>query len=235
MRGLLDGDIYAFRSAAASEQEDLGIAKYRLEEMIDLTIQAVGADEFSLYLSGPKNFRYDVFPEYKANRQKQVRPRHLTDLKEYLQHKYNAVVSDGCEADDCLGIEQCKSTGTIICSLDKDLRQIPGEHYSFEISGTSSLGKRWTKEAERVTVTPEQGLRFFYYQLLVGDATDGIKGAPGIGKVKAEVILRDCVTEQDLFNAVEAHYPSMEELEMNGICLWIMREENKRWRLPQFE
>jgi hypothetical protein len=109
VRALLDLDIYAHRNAAASENEDLPIAIYRLEEAIDKTLNAVGADEFSGFLSGDNNFRYTIFPEYKKNRKDMVRPRHLTDLKDYLQKKYNAVVSDGCEADDLLGIEQCKA------------------------------------------------------------------------------------------------------------------------------
>ena len=133
MRALLDGDIYSFRSAAASEGDDLGIAIWRLEEMIENSLHEIKADEFSIFLSGENNFRYRIYPEYKANRTA-PKPRHLKDLKNYLIEKYRAVVSDGCEADDLLGVEQCKSDNTIICSLDKDLRQIPGNHYSFEIT-----------------------------------------------------------------------------------------------------
>jgi 5'-3' exonuclease len=233
-KALLDGDIYAYRSAAASENDDLGIAIHRLEEMIDLTLHAVQADEFMLFLSGEGNFRYQVYPEYKANRHKLVRPRHLTDLKDYLVTKYQAQVSEGCEADDLLGVEQCKSENTIICSLDKDLRQIPGKHYSFEIRGATKSGP-WTKPAEFATVTEAEGLRFFYYQLLVGDVADNLTGVRGIGPVKANAILSGCNTERDLFEAVESQYSSLEELEMMGKCLWIWHKENDIWRLPTFD
>jgi 5'-3' exonuclease len=244
MRALLDGDIYAFRPASSAENEDVRIAIYRMEEMIENTLAAVGADEFSIFLSGDNNFRYDIYPEYKANRT-QPKPRHLKECKQYLIDKYQAQVSDGCEADDLLGIEQCKSapigaTGfplykddTIICSLDKDLRMIPGNHYSFEISGTSSLGKKWTRPAEITFVTPIEGLRKFYYQVLVGDSTDNIKGAVGMGPKKTERLLRDCTTEQEMFEAVKDYFSTEEELLITGQCLWIFRKPNDRWRFPE--
>jgi DNA polymerase-1 len=239
----LDGDLYAFRSAASSENEDLSIAIARCEEMIDNTLAETGADEFSIFLSGDNNFRYDIYPEYKANR-KEEKPRWLKDVKQYLIEKYQAQVSDGCEADDLLGIEQCANAmkytmrmydSTIICSLDKDLRMIPGNHYSFEIRGTSIKGVPWVRPAEIVTVSELEGLRHFYTQVLVGDPADNVKGASGIGKVKAARILEGCTTEQEFYGAVLPHFSCEEELLMTGQCLWIFRKPNDRWRIPTFE
>lgn len=224
MRALLDGDIYAFRAAASSENEHLGIAIARVEEMIDNTLLETGASEMSLYLTGSGNFRYEVYPEYKAHR-KEEKPRHLADLRKYLIDKYQAAVSEGCEADDLLGIEQCASEGTIICSLDKDLRMIPGQHYSFAIRGPN-----WERPAEFANVGEFAGLKHFYTQMLVGDPADNIKGAAGIGKVKAARILADCTDEKELFEAVEPFFSSEEELLMTGRCLWIWREEGDDWK-----
>lgn len=239
MKALLDGDLYAFRSAASSENEDVGIAVWRLEEMIDNTLAEVGADEFSIFLSGENNFRYDIYPEYKANRTS-PKPRHLKELKGYLVDKYKAQVSDGCEADDLLGIAQCLEAehwatyeGTVICSLDKDLRMIPGNHYSFAIRGNVK-GTAWERPAEHLFVEPFEGLKRFYTQVLTGDTTDNVKGAAGIGKVKAERILRDCTTEQEMLEAVRDHFSTDEELEMTGACLWIFRKPNDRWKIPLF-
>jgi 5'-3' exonuclease len=254
MRALLDGDIYAFRSAASAENDNLGIAIYRVEEMIDNTLNQTGADEFSIFLSGDNNFRYEIYPEYKATRSP-VKPKFLKEVKDYLIEKYKAEVSDGCEADDLLGIAQCEGNAkykpgdallyqegklvqhvgqTIICSLDKDLRMIPGMHYSFEINGTSSLGKKWTRPMEIVNVEPFEGIKRFYTQLLTGDSTDNVRGVTGIGKVKAEAILRSLETEKELYEAVADCYSSEEELLMNGQCLWIFRKPNDRWRIPDF-
>jgi 5'-3' exonuclease len=209
-----------------------------MEEMIENTLAEVGASEFSIFLSGETNFRYSIYPEYKANR-KQPKPRHLKALKQYLIDKYAAVVSDNCEADDLLGIEQCNSTDTIICSIDKDLRMIPGNHYSFEISGKITRGPRagetWVRPAERLVVEAFEGLRHFYSQVLTGDSTDNVKGAVGIGAAKAERLLADCGTEQDLFATVKEQFSSEEELLMTGQCLWIFRKPNDIWRIPTFE
>ena len=236
MKALLDGDIYAFRPAASAENEEVGIAIWRMEEMIDNTLAEVGADEFSIFLSGENNFRYDIYPEYKANRTS-PKPRHLKTLKEYLAEKYGAQVSDGCEADDLLGITQCAAAPdtTIICSLDKDLRMIPGNHYSFEIRGMSSLGKEWVRPAERVCINELDALKHFYTQILVGDTADNIKGAAGIGKVKAAQILKDCTNEQEMFEAVKDYFGSDDELLMTGKCLWIFRKPEDIWRFPKFE
>ncbi len=233
MRALLDGDLYSYRSAASAENDTVGIAISRCEEMIDKTLTETDCNEFSIYLSGDNNFRYTIYPEYKANRT-QPKPRHLLEVRQYLINKYKAEVSDGCEADDLLGIAQCASKNTIICSLDKDLLMIPGDHYSFEISGTSSLGKKWTRPMEIAHVDEFEGMKRFYTQLLTGDTTDNIKGVPGIGKVKAEAILRDCWTEKEMFEAEESQYSSEEEMLMNGRCLWIFRKEKDVWQLPNF-
>jgi DNA polymerase-1 len=239
VRALLDGDIYAFRPAAASENESLDVAIWRMEEMIDNTLAETGADEFSIFLTGTNNFRYQVYPEYKANRPPE-RPRHLADLKQYLVEKYGAETSDGCEADDLLGIAQCAANhDTVICSIDKDLRMIPGHHFSFEISGKitrgPNAGKTWTKEAESVFVNPHQGLYNFYYQMLIGDSTDNVKGAAGIGKVKAKNILEGCTTDREFYEAIEPYFSCEEEIIMTGQCLWIFRKPNDRWRIPEVE
>jgi DNA polymerase-1 len=233
MRALLDGDIYAFRSAASAEQENVGIAISRVEEMIDKTLNETGADEFSIFLTGDNNFRYQIFPEYKAKR-KEEKPRFLREVKDYLIEKYKAVTSEGCEADDLLGIEQCRGTNTIICGLDKDLYMIPGMHYSFEIKGTSNLGKEWVRPMKIQEVTPWEGLKRFYTQVLTGDSTDGIKGALGVGKVGAEKLLRDCTTEQEMFEIVRDQFSCDEEFLMTGKLVWIFRKENGQWEFPQF-
>lgn len=193
----------------------------------------MGADSFTLYLTGQENFRYQLYPEYKANRLDQPRPRHLRYLRDYLL-SLGAVLSDGCEADDLLGIAQTEAEegSTIIVSLDKDLLMIPGEHYSWEIGGKSSTGKAWVKEAVRQKVDHVQALRWFYTQVLTGDTADNIKGAAGIGKVKAARILDGLTTNEEMLEAVRGYFSCDEELEMTGGCLWIWRKENDIWKLP---
>jgi DNA polymerase-1 len=63
-----------------------------------------------------------------------------------------------------------------ICSIDKDMQQIPGAHYNW------NTGKKFV-------VTKEDADWSFYMQILTGDPGDGYTGIPGIGKVKAAKIL----------------------------------------------
>lgn len=220
MIALIDMDLVVFRSAASAENDPLGIAIYRAEELLDNILNKVGATEYKAYISSDTNFRKEIYPEYKAQRST-VKPVHLLDMKEYAFNKMNAILSpQGLEADDMLGIEQDKTTRTTtICSLDKDLLQIPGNHFQWEI-GTS----KWNKPDNWLTQTELEGYRLFYQQAIKGDPTDNIKGIKGKGKVFAEKALADCTTELQMFNVVRDLYSNDEEFKMNAGCVWILRE-----------
>lgn len=223
---LIDSDIVAFRSSAAAENEDLGIALHYVDRTLEDIVAGSGADSYQLYLTGKGNFRYKVFPEYKQGRAKQQRPRHLASVRDYLID-LGAVVSDGCEADDLLGVAQCTGTDTVIVSLDKDLLMIPGPHYSWEIKG-----KGWVREAHHTDVSEVDALRWFYTQLITGDPTDGIKGVQGVGKKGAERALAGLTDEADLLEACRSLYSCDEEMLMNGQCLWIWRKMDDIWAIP---
>ena len=225
----------AFASASMAESLDVSQAYYNVEKSLEQTSARLNGLPMTLYLTGDNNFRYNIFPEYKLNRRKQPRPTHLQAVKLYLADKHAAVISDGCEADDLCGIDQTQSNAqgedTILCSIDKDLDQIPGKHYRPAIWRD---GVEISPEREYY-VTPNDGLRFFYWQLLVGDAGDGVKGAKGIGKVKAERILEGLSNELELFEAVSDYFSCEEELLLNGQVLWIWRAPEGIWKLPNQE
>lgn len=158
------------------------------------------------------------------------RPRHLKYVRDYLL-SIGAILSDGCEADDLLGIEQCASQDTVIVSLDKDLLMIPGKHYSWEIRGATKSGP-WVKPAIARDVSESEGRHWFWTQVLIGDTADNIKGAAGVGKVNAGKILAGCETEADYFEACLPHFSCEEELIMNAQVLWIWRKPNDMWSPP---
>lgn len=185
-----------------------------------------------MYLTGENNFRYSIFPEYKANRLRTPRPTFLKETRQCLIDNYRTIVSDGCEADDLLGIEQTISNNageeTIIVSIDKDLDQIPGWHF---FPGLRRQGVE-IRAPKQYLVSPVEARRFFYYQLLVGDSADGIKGAKGIGPKNAEKILADLTEEIDLYNAVKDYFSCEEELMMNARVLKIWTQLNEEWKPP---
>jgi DNA polymerase-1 len=125
------------------------------------------------------------------------------------------------EADDLMAILQTKDT--VICTIDKDLLQVEGWHYQWELRGTSVNGKEWVKEARFFEQTELDGTRLFYEQCLKGDASDNVKGVSGIGEGKARKLLANCNSEIEFVNVCLEHYPSEEEFLMNAQCLYILR------------
>jgi 5'-3' exonuclease len=221
MLALIDGDIVTFRAAASAEGEaEAWIATSRANEVIENIISETGTDSYEVWLSGDNNFRYQVYPEYKANRIGMPRPKWENDVKAFLKLEWNAMLSNGCEADDMLGVRQCENTNnSVICTIDKDLWQIPGPKYNFVKKEHSSVGYL-------------DGIRYFYYQMLVGDTADNIKGVPGIGPKKAEKLLSQGSTEKEWFNIVRDTFSNDEFMEQTGKCLWIWRSLGDIWRMP---
>ena len=224
MIALLDADILCYRVAATTEDEPEGYAistmATSLEDLMLFDLEDVY--EFELYLTGKGNFRYDIAKTapYKGNRIDKPRPKHLPALREYVKWAFAAVETEGQEADDAIGIRATElgTDNCIIVSIDKDFLQIPGWHYNF-----NKREKKW--------VTPDQGLRFFYTQILTGDTADNVKGAPGIGPKKAEKILADAKTEYDLYQCCVEVMGAERVLE-DARLLWLRRTPNEMWEPP---
>lgn len=222
MQALIDQDLLCYRCAASAENEDLGIAIYRIDELLDNILNKTEATSYRAFLTGPNNFRKQIYPEYKANRT-QPKPRHLEDLRVYSLEKLNAEIAPaGLEADDALAINQTDET--VICSLDKDLLQVPGHHFSWEISG-----KGWHRPDTFIEQTELEGLRLFYKQCIKGDPSDNVKGIPGIGAKGADKLLDKCKTDEQMFKAVRKAYDNDVEFIMNARVLWILRSLDDNW------
>jgi DNA polymerase-1 len=222
MQALIDQDLLCYRCAASAENDDLGIAIYRIDELLDNILTKTEATSYRAFLTGPNNFRKQIYPEYKANRT-QPKPRHLEDLRVYSLDKLNAELAPAnLEADDALAINQTEET--IICSLDKDLLQVPGKHFSWEISG-----KGWNRPDTFTDQTELEGLRLFYKQCIKGDPSDNVKGIVGVGTKGADKLLDNCQTDEQMFKAVRKAYDNDAEFIMNASVLWILRSLDDKW------
>lgn len=182
------------------------------------------------------NFRNEVAKTrpYKGNR-KNPKPYHFDNLTHMMLWNYSTVLSEnGLEADDeiCIDNTILRKEGCepIICSRDKDLRIAEGEHYSWECGEkqkalgptlTDRLGFFIKEEGQPnakgkvKTKIIGYGLKFFYLQLLMGDAVDNIPGLPGWGEVKAYNLLKDIQSEKELFETVSDLYMSTLTKERN--------------------
>ena len=222
---LVDADILCYRVGFSTEEESECSALVKMDNYIEEILFGSGCSEYEMFLTGSNNFRKDIYPAYKANRRNVPKPKHIQALRRHLIEVEGAVVSEGQEADDELGIRQTHET--IICSIDKDLLMIPGRHYNFV-------------RQQHSMVSNAEGRYNFYQQLLTGDKTDNIPGIYGLGPVKAAVLLAGCQTKSE-YNAVvlkayQQEFPHcsdedvLKHINIIGKLLWIRRKEGEEWR-----
>jgi hypothetical protein len=224
-KALVDADMLVYRVGFSCEDDPEQDAKNRLVEWFtDVVYLELGCNDYKAYITGSNNFRKEVAVTvpYKGNRKDTPRPKHYDALREHLVKRLGAVITDGEEADDAVGIESGQGFYWLV-HQDKDLDQLPGWHYN-------------PVKDERYFVTEFEGLRNFYTQMLTGDKTDNIQGIYGIGPVKAEKALKSCTNEQELLEAVwkmyQKHDLPLERLEENGKLLWLRRTPGQMWSLP---
>lgn len=222
-KALIDGDILVYRIGFASENETESIAVARCSEFLEDMLLFNNFNEYQGYLTGKRNFRNEVAvtAPYKGNR-KSAKPKHYQLLRDYMQKAWSFTMIEDQEADDAIGIaayehqvgEYC------ICSIDKDLDMLRGDHFNFV-------------KSEFYFIEEEQGIKNFYKQMLMGDRVDNIIGIKGIGAVKAERLLKECKNENEMYLTVLEAYDGNEERVLeNGRLLWIRREPNQMWTPP---
>lgn len=158
-----------FRSKEVSDEEGAKLLlDARLRRVIAQAEERYGEMDVELYLTGKVNYRHLIDHTYKGNRDAVERPHWLGRLRDYAQERYGARVTLTWEADDEIGIRAKELNGrAVICSVDKDLRQLPGRHII--------LGKG------HVEMTPRGGLMRLYTQILAGDMTDNVRGCWKVG------------------------------------------------------
>ncbi|HEX7123616.1 MAG TPA: DNA polymerase I [Gemmatimonadaceae bacterium] len=150
------------------------------------------------------SFRHEVFPEYKATRQKLTEElqsdfdRSLTRIGQLLEaFRVPIVTVPGYEADDVIGTltRQARERGipVVIVSGDKDFHQLvrpgvwllnPGR------GGPAAVDEQWVampNAEERLGVPPQHVTDFL---ALVGDSSDNVPGVPGIGEKTARDLVQ---------------------------------------------
>lgn len=223
MIALIDADILCYRVGFATNEEVEETALDTLDGFLSdlLLFDLVDVEEHELFLTGKGNFRNElaVTAPYKGNRTERPKPVHLQALREHLVNQWGASVSKGQEADDDIAIRATElGDEAIIVSLDKDFLQVPGWNYNF--------GKR-----EKKYITAEEGMRFFYQQILTGDSADNVKGVHRVGEIRAKKLLADAKTETELYRCCVEALGAERVLE-NARLLWLRRTPNQMWEPP---
>lgn len=147
-------------------------ALYNIRSTLNYIKDQTKCSDMRIYIDGPGNFRRDAFPEYKEGRP--PKPKYYQICRDYLVSEYNAELIVNQEVDDKLAQEQ--DSNTVICSIDKDLYQVPGLYYNW-------VTDNWYYHDEA------EANEWFWTQMLTGDAVDNIPGIDGVGLVTATKLL----------------------------------------------
>ena len=176
-------------------------------------------------LDSSLNFRKDISTTgYKKNRSKEDlldRFPYFYEVRDLLINKFGFYVASGIEADDAVGIvaEHLKETNYpecfkfadynyVICSIDKDLKQIKGYHYDLKKHTLSRVDEDtliMNEDTGKKTLEAS-GDAMLFAQVLMGDPTDSIIGIPKCGQIKAFKILESCTNKEEYLNATYKEY-----------------------------
>lgn len=223
----IDGDLITYPCAAAAKNEPLEVAQHWADNVMKQILGKTGAASYKLFLNGKGNHRYAIYPDYKGNRTA-PKPDHLEPLRQYLAQEWKAVFTEDMETDDMLGIELTNNPETgIIASFDKDLLQVPGNHYN------------WKKDLWK-EVSPLEGLQTFYAQLIAGDGADNIPSYDGkvrqaIPKFIQELQspLFEMTKATEMYNyCADIYQRDYFTMERNAQLLYILRKKGEYWQSP---
>lgn len=195
---LIDGSGFIFRAFHAlpplTRLDGTPInAVYGFTTMLLKILEKTDVDYFCVVFDvARRNFRHDIYPEYKANRPPP--PPELVPQFPLIRdvcHAFNVAIleQEGFEADDLIATYASKALkenmNVTIVSSDKDLMQLvkPG------VDMLDPLKDRKIEEQqvfEKFGVLPEKVVDV---QALAGDTSDHVPGVPGIGvKTAAELV-----------------------------------------------
>ena len=211
---IVDGHSYIFRAfygikASLTNREGLPTnAVFGFKNMLAQILRDLAPTHIAVVFDRPgPNFRHAIYPEYKANRSEAP-----DDLKVQFEPIFRLVEAlklptlqiDEYEADDVIGTLVRKFSGeskVTIVSGDKDLTQLVSDTVHMFDSLNDKLYKPEDVEG-KFGVKPELMAQFL---ALMGDTSDNIPGAAGIGCKTAKKLL-------DEFGSIEAIYRGIDRL-----------------------
>jgi len=187
---LIDADIFMFKfgfryqtsiewgnSIVTVDVDDVR-AKRDIDKFILSLLRRTNCADYTLCFTNQINFRYSVFPAYKANRVKNEKPKLLTILKDHMWKNHPCESWKYLEADDLMGVIGTHDPKRyVLATIDKDFESLPVTLFN------------WDKDKRPRKISKKQANYNFHYQWLKGDPVDGFKGVFGIGDKKARTIL----------------------------------------------
>lgn len=173
--------------------------------------------------SGP-NFRHNIYPEYKANRDQT--PEDIIKSVPYIKRILKAygipiLVVDGYEADDVIGTlaKKAESDGYMVYMMtpDKDYIQLLSDNifiYKPSRAGGGIEVVDWQKACADFQL--ENPMQFIDILALMGDSSDNIPGAPGVGEKTAIKLISEFQSVENLFKNTDKIKGKLQETISNN-------------------
>lgn len=173
------------------------------------------------------NFRHDIYPEYKANRDPKPDEwvRQVALAAEMFRAMGFCVLQvEGVEADDVIGTLSstltAKRIGHVFFSGDKDLSSLVSE-VGLQYAGKENKLYDLEAVSKKFGLTGKQIIDFLAMR---GDTVDGLPGIEGVGDKKAKAILKTCTLAEAI-----ADPERLQDINVRGmqkVIAWLKDPEN---------
>ncbi|THB65399.1 MAG: DNA polymerase I [Desulfovibrio sp.] len=195
---LVDGTAYLYRAfyAYQSMSRSDGLPTNAVYTLVRMFLKMIREEnpKYLIYLLDGKGptFRNELYEPYKAQREATPEPliAQIEPVKEIIAKLgFPVQVSENCEADDLIaGLAKTFSADrpVVIVGTDKDLKQCLSDNVA--MWDPMSKDNKVTTLAdfrEATQLVPDQ---WPDYQAVIGDSSDNIPGAPGVGPKTADKI-----------------------------------------------
>lgn len=197
----IDGDFIAYQVSAESKAEldpldptprkSFEDMKHNARRAADHLRRLSGAERYVLHLTPTGSTKGGraaaaVQKPYQGNRVGKEKPAFLDAVRSFMVHDLGGIAHLDQEADDGLAqaLYQAKDPYlAVVVSKDKDLRMLEGMHCDpvtgeFTKIGKGDFGSIWIDRSKSTAKLVGYGPKFFWAQLLMGDAADNVSGVP---------------------------------------------------------
>ena len=236
----IDADILAYQ-CGGNDETDVATSRRILKSKIDLFKDAAGAESILLHMTASGSTKGDraviAYTKPYQGQRKGHRPKNWQYLRDYMADGLAGPIKQWYdrEADDGFGFISAQCHGDVIATRDKDMQMLPGLHLNWDtyelievkpdVFGVEYGGKLY-------------GHKWFWTQMLWGDAADNIPGLPkhpdfprGVGEVAAGKLLAfahdDDSAAQAVAQAYKAHWGDewADRYVEQASLLWIRRTQ----------
>jgi len=200
---------------------------------IEMYKKVTQVEDIKLCLTPKKNFRNDIYPEYKANRKK-VETDESKQLKEYVRElkalaykrlKKICFINNQIEADD--GVIMFAYKGYYVSAMDSDVvNQCPTPVFNFH-------AKKWKWQHEGKT--DKEIFTRVLLESMKGKSKDNVKGIKGCGEVKAKEYVEQILNADKSFQDYVELFDIPEEMLLNYRLCDVSQYKNGKLELVSIE